>query len=164
MNRDDIRKELQQPGAQELLKRPMLGLAYNGLDGTPRVIPIGFLCKQGRVVICTSTTSPKVKALRDRPQVALTVDVGGTPSDAKSLLIRGVANLEVVDGIPEEYLEAAARTMDGEDLAAFTTNVTATYDQMVRIAIVPTWVRFYDFGAGRLPRTLQELVEKASVG
>jgi len=33
---------------------------------------------------------------------------------------------------------------------------------MARIAITPHWVRYYDydFGAGRLPRFLQELVER----
>jgi hypothetical protein len=31
------------------------------------------------------------------------------------------------------------------------------YDQMARIAITPRWVRYYDFGAGRMPRFLQEL-------
>jgi hypothetical protein len=31
------------------------------------------------------------------------------------------------------------------------------YDQMTRIAISPRWVRYYDFGAGRMPRFLQEL-------
>jgi hypothetical protein len=34
------------------------------------------------------------------------------------------------------------------------------YDQTARIAITPTWVRFYDFGAGRMPRFLQELAEQ----
>ncbi len=36
------------------------------------------------------------------------------------------------------------------------------YDQMARIAITPTWVRYYDFGAGRLPRFLQELTERSA--
>ncbi len=31
------------------------------------------------------------------------------------------------------------------------------YGQMVRIAITPLWVRYYDFGVGRMPRYLQEL-------
>jgi hypothetical protein len=35
------------------------------------------------------------------------------------------------------------------------------YDHMARIAITPTWVRFYDFGAGRMPRFLQELAEQS---
>jgi hypothetical protein len=34
------------------------------------------------------------------------------------------------------------------------------YDQMARIAITPRWVRYYDFGAGRMPRFLQELAEQ----
>jgi hypothetical protein len=33
-------------------------------------------------------------------------------------------------------------------------------DQMARIAITPNWVRFYDFGAGRMPQFLNELVER----
>jgi nitroimidazol reductase NimA-like FMN-containing flavoprotein (pyridoxamine 5'-phosphate oxidase superfamily) len=32
--------------------------------------------------------------------------------------------------------------------------------EQARIAITPTWVRFYDFGAGRMPRFLQELAER----
>jgi hypothetical protein len=34
------------------------------------------------------------------------------------------------------------------------------YEQMARIAIAPQWVRYYDFGAGRMPRFLQELAER----
>jgi hypothetical protein len=30
------------------------------------------------------------------------------------------------------------------------------YDQMARSAIVPSWVRFYDFGTGRIPKFLKE--------
>ena len=32
---------------------------------------------------------------------------------------------------------------------------------MARIAITPSWVRFYDFGAGRMPKFLQELAERS---
>jgi hypothetical protein len=35
------------------------------------------------------------------------------------------------------------------------------YERMARIAITPTWARFYDFGAGRVPRFLQELAERS---
>ena len=31
---------------------------------------------------------------------------------------------------------------------------------IARIAITPHWVRYYDFGAGRLPRFLQDLAER----
>jgi hypothetical protein len=50
----------------------------------------------------------------------------------------------------------------GADAAAeFEQNVRRMYDHMARIAITPTWVRFYDFGAGRMPRFLQELAEQS---
>jgi hypothetical protein len=35
-----------------------------------------------------------------------------------------------------------------------------TSTSMARIAITPYWVRYYDFGAGRLPRFLQDLAER----
>lgn len=37
--------ELGRPGAQELLDSTTAHLAYDGPDGFPRVIPVGFLWK-----------------------------------------------------------------------------------------------------------------------
>jgi hypothetical protein len=34
------------------------------------------------------------------------------------------------------------------------------YDEMARIPIVPSWARFYDFGAGRMPTFLKELAAR----
>jgi hypothetical protein len=48
--------------------------------------------------------------------------------------------------------------MDGPELAEFERNVRSTYKQMVRISIEPQWARFFDFGAGRLPAFLANLV------
>jgi hypothetical protein len=50
--------------------------------------------------------------------------------------------------------------MDAEAAAEFEQNVRAVYDQMARIAITPRRVRYYDFGAGRMPKFLQELAER----
>ena len=50
--------------------------------------------------------------------------------------------------------------MGAEAAAEFEQNVRRMYDKMVRIAITPHWVRFYDFGAGRVPRYLQKLAEQ----
>jgi len=60
--------------------------------------------------------------------------------------------VEIIDGVVPEYLAAARRTMDAEAAAEFEQNVRGMYDQMARIAITPHWVRYYDFGAGRMPR------------
>jgi len=164
MDIDVIRRELDQPGAHELLtSAPLLRLAYSGSDGTPRVIPIGFLWNGARIVVCTSTTAPKGRAIRSRPEVAVTIDAGASPADSRSLLVRGTAAVETVDGIPSEYLDAARKTMTPEEVAGFEQAVSAMYPQMVRIAITPTWARYYDFGAGRLPATLRRLAEEAAV-
>jgi nitroimidazol reductase NimA-like FMN-containing flavoprotein (pyridoxamine 5'-phosphate oxidase superfamily) len=56
--------------AEEILRTATLTrLAYNGADGTPRVIPMGFVRTGGAVVVATHPTAPKVAALRARPRV-----------------------------------------------------------------------------------------------
>lgn len=143
---------------EEILRTATLArLAYDGVDGTPRVIPIGFLWTGQAVVLATHPTAPKVAALRARPRVALTID---TPSPARSLLLRGEAEIEVVDGPVPEYLEAAAKSMEGEELAVFEEACRETYDRMARISIVPDWARYFDFAAGRFPGFLRELTSK----
>jgi nitroimidazol reductase NimA-like FMN-containing flavoprotein (pyridoxamine 5'-phosphate oxidase superfamily) len=159
MDTQELNKELENPGAQALLRSSLLcRLAYLGQDSLPRVIPIGFHWNGSRVVVCTATTSPKVRALESRPGVALAIDEGSESGNAKSLQIRGQAALETVDGVPDEYLEGAAKSLDAEQRAEFEKQVRSLYDQMVRISIEPHWARFYDFGAGRLPGFLTRLV------
>jgi hypothetical protein len=162
MERQDIDDELSTPGAQELLASTSAAhLAYIGKDGTPRVIPVGFFWTGDEFVISTATTAPKVTALSARPDVALAIDAGGTPDQARALSIRGRATVEIVDGVVDEYLAAARKTMDAEAAGEFEQQVRGMYDQMARIVITPQWVRYYDFGAGRMPRFLQELAERS---
>ncbi len=158
MNRQELDRELGQAGAVELLQSAHLArLAYNGPDGFPRVIPVGFLWSDAHIVICTATTAPKLRALSSRPEVAVTIDAGSTPADARSVLVRGLATVEVVDGVADEYLAAARKTMDAEQVQTFEHAVRSLYDQMARISIEPRWARFYDFGAGRVPTFISEL-------
>ena len=158
MNRQELDRELGQAGAVELLQSAHLArLAYNGPDGFPRVIPVGFLWSDERIVICTATTAPKLRALSSRPEVAVTIDAGSTPADARSVLVRGIATVEIVEGVADEYLAAARKTMDAEQVETFEHAVRSLYDQMARISIEPRWARFYDFGAGRVPAFISEL-------
>jgi nitroimidazol reductase NimA-like FMN-containing flavoprotein (pyridoxamine 5'-phosphate oxidase superfamily) len=67
MNPQEVTEELEHPGARTLLdSATLLRLAYNGSDGFPRVIPIGFYWNGNRIVACTAATAPKVKALSSR--------------------------------------------------------------------------------------------------
>ena len=158
MDAQQLARELNHPGAQEMLRSTtMARLAYDGTDGLPRVIPCGFYWNGEQIVVCTATTSPKVRALSARPNVAVTIDTGTTPADAKAVLVRGVAELDTVEGVPDEYLKGANKALDGVDHEEFEQNVRSMYDQMVRIKIEPQWARFFDFGAGRFPHFLAEM-------
>src|SRR5215468_1274898 len=156
---DALARELDHPGAQQLLAAQALArLAYTGPDGFPRVIPIGFHWDGARIIVCTVPISPKVRAMSARPHVALTIDTDdGTAS--RALMIRGVATIDIVDGVPDEYLAAATKTMDSQQAGQFEAQVRKLYRQMARIIIEPQWARYYDFGAGRIPGFLRKLVE-----
>jgi hypothetical protein len=165
MERQEIDAELSVAGAQDLLgSASMAHLAYTGTDGAPRVVPVAFFWTGTQVVISTATTAPKVAALTARPEVALSIDAGGSPGDARALSIRGRASVEIVDGVVPEYLSVARKSMDADAAAEFERAVRAMYPRMARIAITPEWARYYDFGAGRIPRFLQELAANISAG
>jgi hypothetical protein len=153
MTAQELNAELE-PAAEILRTATLARVAYDGIDGTPRVVPMGFLWNGEAVVVATHPTSPKYKALSARPRVALTIDTAGP---TRALLLRGTAEIEVLDGVVPEYLKAAAKSMEGEELAGFEAAVRDTYDRMARISIRPAWARYFDFGAGRVPDFLQAL-------
>jgi hypothetical protein len=93
--------------------------------------------------------------------VALTIDTDDTPATAKALLIRGIATIDIVEGVPAEYIEGSAKALNDAQRQAFEAQVRQMYEQMARIAITPHWARFYAFGAGRLPTFLSTLVDEA---
>jgi hypothetical protein len=158
----EISDELGHPGARDLLaSATLVRLAYNGSDGLPRVIPIGFHWNGNEIVVCTAATAPKVKALSARPDVALTIDVGDTPAEAKALLVRGRAGVDIVDGVPDEFVAASAKGLAVDEVAEFERQARSTYDRMARISVEPAWARFFDFGAGRLPSFLTKLAGDA---
>ena len=63
----------------------------------PRNVPIAFTWNGSEIVVCTTKNAPKLPS-RHNPAVALTIDTEVHPP--KILLIRGRAELDVVDGIP----------------------------------------------------------------
>jgi hypothetical protein len=144
--------------AQKLLKRTIARLAYVARDGTPRAIPIGFLWNGSAIVMSTATNAAKGKALEVNPDVALTIDTDDFPPNV--LLIRGKAELEWVDGIPDEYMQMNDPTyMTPEQREEWETNVRALYPAMYRIKVVPTWVKVLDFET-TLPSAVEELIAR----
>jgi hypothetical protein len=157
---DEIAEILNRPISQELLARDLTRLAYVAKDGTPRSIPIAFTWNGSEIVMCTSKNAPKLPALRHSPAVALTIDTEAHPP--KILLIRGQAELEVVDGIPDEYLQInGTYEMTAEQRVEWEAEVCSLYDGMVRIIVIPTWAKLIDFDT-TLPSAVEELVRQRS--
>lgn len=158
MEQNEIAEILNHPISQELLGRDLTRLAYVAKDGTPRNVPIAFVWNGAEIVMCTTKNAPKLPSLRANPMVALTIDTEVHPP--KILLIRGSAELDVVDGIPDEYLEAnTSYEMTAEQRVAWEAEVRSLYDGMVRIVVTPTWVKLIDFET-TLPSAVEELVRQ----
>jgi len=158
MEQHEITEILHRPHSQELLARDLTRLAYVATDGTPRTIPIAFTWNGSQIVLCTTRNAPKLRALRHNPQVALTIDTEVHPP--KILLLRGRAELDDVDGIPEEYLQMnGSYRMSAEQRVEWEAEVRSLYDGMVRIVITPTWVKLIDFET-TLPSAVEELVRQ----
>ncbi|MGH3588978.1 MAG: pyridoxamine 5'-phosphate oxidase family protein [Pseudonocardia sp.] len=158
MNQNEITEVLNRPLSQELLARDLTRLAYVAKDGTPRNVPIGFHWNGSEIVMCTPTNAAKLHALRENPAVALTIDTEVHPP--KILFIRGLAELDVVDGIPDEYFEASGTyRMTPEQRVEWEAGVRALYDGMVRIVVIPTWAKLIDFET-TLPSAVEELIQQ----
>jgi hypothetical protein len=76
------------------------------------------------------------------------------------LLIRGRAELDVVEGIPDEYLETSGTyQMTPDQRVEWEAEVRSLYDGMVRIVVTPTWAKLIDFET-TLPSAVEELARQ----
>jgi hypothetical protein len=157
VNRDDVVEVLAKPISRELLGSSIPArLSYVGVDGEPRAIPIGFLWTGEHVVMATVPKSAKVQALRQNPRVALTIDTEGQ-WPPRVLLIRGAARVDLVDGVPDAYVEASRKVVPAEHFEGWEHGVRALYDQMVLITIEPDWAKLLDFET-TLPKAVEDLM------
>jgi hypothetical protein len=120
----DVARVLRDPLAQELMQSSVPArLAYVGPDGFPRAIPIGFHWNGTQFVLCTVPHARKVPALRANPKVAFTLDTNTFPSHV--LLVRGTAAIDIVDGVPPEYLTASRKAVGPDQWDTFEAQVRA---------------------------------------
>jgi hypothetical protein len=153
---------LHDPVAQELLRgRIPARLAYTWTDGTPRVVPIGAYWNGEELIMGTPPRAPKIKALRQNPAVAITIDTEAFP--CKVLLIRGSASMELLDEPVPEWAEAGKRLM-GEEVGTRMTQqlgaLVPLMGGMMRIRVRPEWVGIIDFES-RFPSEVERAVEAA---
>ncbi len=152
---------LNDPVAQQLLNSPIPGhLAYTWKDGTPRLVPLGFTWTGTELVTGTFDNFPKVLALKDRENVAVTFDSYTYPF--KVLYIRGTAQLSPHDGLVPEWVQAGERMCGKEGGQAFANMVygmiKAGACTMLRLSVKPTWVGILDFER-RFPSSIEKGME-----
>ena len=157
MDRNDVAEVLGKPISRELLGSSVPArLAYTGLDGDPRVVPVAFWWNGAQLVVCSVPTMAKVRALRQRPRVAITIDTQDQ-WPPRVLLVRGNAHLEQLEGVADEYVAASRKLVPRAEFEGWQAGVRGLYDRMVRITIEPDWAKLLDFET-TLPKAVDDLV------
>lgn len=153
---------LDHPVAQSLLQSTgPARLAYDWVDGTPRVVPIGFHWNGAELVLGTPPDAPKMKALRDGTKVAVSIDTDAMPYHV--LQIRGTVRTDVVDGIAPEYEAMTIRCMGEEQGRGWLEGMRSLCPRMARVFITPQWVGLLDF-EGRFPSAVERAMERVGAG
>jgi hypothetical protein len=154
-----ISEILRDPVTADLVEMsPLMRIGYTGLDGAPRVVPLAYLFRDETFIFCTIPSSDKVPALQRDPRVAITIDLG---EPLCCLLVRGTAAVEIVDGVPDDYLEASHRNVPADQHDGFDAQVRGLYDSMARVVVTPTWVRLNDFQRNA-PRAVERAIAAKS--
>jgi PPOX class probable F420-dependent enzyme len=146
--------------AQELLHSTLVArLAYSGLDGKPRLVPIWFHWTGDRLVLATPAGAAKVKALRANGDVAITIDDPTWPY--RSLEFRGVVEVETVESVVPEYRLAAQRYLGASRGATWINHIESLFPPMARLTVRPTWVRVMELQQ-LLPDAVAATLERSS--
>ena len=132
--------------------------AYTALDGTPRIVASWFVWTGEELVLPTFLSAPhvshaayRVRALRENPGVAISIDTETSPPEVLSL--RGRAEITEINGVATEYAEAAHRFLGPEQATVYLAQIDQPGTRMARIAVRPTWVALMDFQT-RMPSAL----------
>jgi nitroimidazol reductase NimA-like FMN-containing flavoprotein (pyridoxamine 5'-phosphate oxidase superfamily) len=140
------------PVVQKLLEGPNLArLAYIGLNGRPKVVPIWCSYVDGEFVMVTGPKAEKVPALRKNGAVAITID-GATPPYAV-LLVDGDAVVEDTDGMAAEYPGIVQKYLAGA-AEGYLAPMRDRVKTQRRIRVSPRSWRVLDF-VKRFPKSLR---------
>ena len=156
MSAEEIADVMAKPYARQLLESQIPArIAYTGLDGSPRVVPVGYDWDGTHIRFASVMGSAKNDALRSNPDIAITIDTEGYPP--KVLLLRGTAQVEIVEGVPDVYVRASTRRLPEDQRQPWEEGVRALFDRMAVITITPTWVRLIDFES-TLPKAVEDII------
>ena len=138
------------PVVAELLGGANLArLAYVGLDGRPKVVPIWHAFIDGEFIMVTGPKADKVRAIEANGAVALSIDSSTPPYHV--LLVDGDATVEATDGMAAEYPDIVGRFL-GPAKDAYLANLRVKTQRRIRVR--PRAWRVLDFQR-RFPKSLR---------
>ena len=136
--------QLNTPVAKKLLNSTIPArLAFVGISGQPHITPIWFLWRNGTIVMASRANAAKVRAMKANPRIALTIDSEEPPY--KVLRIRGRANIEIINGVVDEYVICAHRYYGKSIGDKWLAGLRDPELQMARITVTPDWAEAADF-------------------
>jgi hypothetical protein len=161
-------------GSLELLETPLARtllaaaiparMAYTAADGTPRLVASWFQWVNDELVMPTFIAAPhigapahRLRALRARPDVAISIDTEATP--AQVLSIRGRARVTEIDGVDPDYATSARQYLGQRDAPEYLAMLDQPGTRMARITVRPQWVALLDFTGDRLPAVMAATAE-----
>ena len=149
------------PVARTLLAAAIpMRIAYVGLDGHPRSVPVAYLWNGEAFVFASPPTAYKVKAIAAHPEVAFTVDTASDDARARVaaelgppvgdytpliMLGRGRASVQIRDGLPQEHVDASRRMVPAAEMAEWERAKRAATSAMAVISVAPTHLTLCDF-------------------
>jgi hypothetical protein len=142
---------LDHPVARRLLASTIPArMAYVAADGTPRIVPTWFRWTGEAFVMPTFIHAPHVhrpaarlRHLRERPDVALTIDTESFPSEY--LAVRGRVEITEVDGVDPDYAASARHYMGEEAASELLMSIDVPGTRMAVVSLRPAWVGLVDF-------------------
>ena len=149
---DPVFDSVDDPVIEKLLNGAYLArLAYIGLDGRPRVVPIWYAYMDGEFIMVTGPKADKVPALEANGAVAITIDSDQPPYSV--LLVDGDATVEKTDGMADEYPDIVGRYLAGA-AEQYLAGMRDRVREQRRIRVVPRSWRVLDF-VKRYPKSLR---------
>ena len=83
---------------EEFLSKPNLArIATVGKNCTPHIAPVWFIYENGAIIIGTSKASKKIRNIRNKPDVAISIDTSDVKAGNRGAIFSGKAELIEID-------------------------------------------------------------------
>ena len=135
MTGPDFTTELGQRALERLAAEQVVWLTTVTAKGAPQPSPVWFLWHDDTVLVYSQPHAPKVRAIRQNPQVALSFNT--TPTGGNVVIFRGTAELVLPSPLPSTHDAFMAKyrpSMQGPEVTE--ASFDAEYSQLIRVSLI----------------------------